>query len=113
MGDEQKTKKRSVKKNEMKIWSIITFLVFLNFTALPGVAAVFGWDLPQTNVVINEEENHSSSFVVYEKTIPKTLDVFDYLKFCEAENFTNQFVNFDEHSKSDPYLSIFSPPPEA
>lgn len=96
----------------MKIWSIITLFVFLNFTALPGVAAILGWDLPQTNVIVNEEENHTSSFVVYEKTIPKTLDVYDYLKFCTAEIFEKQFINFDEHNKSDPLISIFSPPPE-
>lgn len=69
----------------MKLWSIVTLLFFLNFTALPGIAAVFGWDLTRTNVIINEEEphSHSSAFTVYEKTLPKTLDVFDYLKFYE------------------------------
>jgi hypothetical protein len=43
----------------MKLWSIITLLFFLNFTALPSIAAVFGWDLTRTNVIINEEEPHS------------------------------------------------------
>lgn len=67
----------------MKLWSIITLMVFLNFTALPSIAAVFDWDLLQTNVIVNEEEPHSSSspFVIYEKTLPKPLDVFDYLSF--------------------------------
>uniref|UniRef100_A0AAU6WRL5 Uncharacterized protein n=1 Tax=Chryseobacterium endophyticum TaxID=1854762 RepID=A0AAU6WRL5_9FLAO len=56
----------------MKLWSIITLVFFLNFTALPGMAAVFGWDLTRTNVVISEEEPHShpSSFIVYEKHFP-------------------------------------------
>lgn len=97
----------------MKIWSIITLFVFLNFTALPGIAAIIGWDLPQTNVMINEEENHSSSFVVYEKTIPRTLNVHDFLKFCESEFHEKPYVGINESTHCSPYLTIFSPPPEA
>ena len=61
-------------------------MVFLNFTALPGIAAVFGWELPRTNVVINEEEQHSTNtIVIYEKTIPKTLNIHDFIKFFESD----------------------------
>lgn len=99
----------------MKLWSIITLVLFLNFTALPGMAAVFGWDLSRTNVVINEEEPHSHpvSFIVYEKTLPKTLSVFDYLKFFEPSSQEKSFVLIDDSFHLSPLLTIFSPPPEA
>ncbi|WP_294200540.1 hypothetical protein [uncultured Chryseobacterium sp.] len=99
----------------MKLWSIITLVFFLNFTALPGMAAVFGWDLTRTNVVISEEEPHShpSSFIVYEKTLPKPLDVFDYLKFFEHSSEVKSFVLIDDSFHLSPLLTLFSPPPEA
>lgn len=99
----------------MKLWSIITLLFFLNFTALPGIASVFGWDLQGTNVVISEEEPHShpSSFIVYEKTLPKPLDVFDYLQFFETSLEAQSFVPVDDSFHLSPLLTIFSPPPEA
>ncbi|KIC64975.1 hypothetical protein [Chryseobacterium taiwanense] len=99
----------------MKLWSIITLMVFLNFTALPSIAAVFDWDLLQTNVIVNEEEPHSSpsSFIVYEKTLPKPLDVFDYLRFFEPDLTGKSFVLIDDDFHLSPLLTIFSPPPEA
>jgi hypothetical protein len=99
----------------MKIWSIITLLFFLNFTALPSIAAVFGWDLSRTNIVINEEEPHSNStsFTVYEKTLPKTLNVYDFLKFFEPSIEGKSFVLIDDSFHLSPLLTIFSPPPEA
>ena len=98
----------------MKFWSIITLMVFLNFTALPSIAAVAGWDLLQTNVIVNEEEphSHSSSFVVYEKALPKALDVYDYLKFFEPDLEGRSFVLIDDSFHLSPFITIFSPPPE-
>lgn len=98
----------------MKFWSIITALVFLNFTALPGIAALADWELPQTNVVISEEENHTSTtFVVYEKTIPKTLDIMDFLKISDAFPLSAHLIGTNENVHCSPFLTIFSPPPEA
>ncbi|MEN2436426.1 hypothetical protein AAH994_13500 [Weeksellaceae bacterium A-14] len=97
----------------MKFWSIATLMVFLNFTALPGIAAVFGWDLPQTNVVISEEEQHSSPITVFEKALPKTLNVHDFLKFFETASPQQTFVLKDDGAHLSPLLTIFSPPPEA
>ena len=97
----------------MKFWSIITLTIFLNFTALPGIAAVFGWELPRTNVIMNEEETHAKTFVLYEKTIPKTLNIHDFLKFHEAVPQQNIAVNWEVNIYFSPFLSIFSPPPEA
>ncbi|WP_419869078.1 hypothetical protein [Chryseobacterium sp. CT-SW4] len=98
----------------MKFWSIITLVVFLNFTALPSIAAILGWDILQTNIIINEEEPHShtSSLAVYEKTLPKTLDVYDYLKFFEPDLEGRSFVLVDDSFHLSPFLTIFSPPPE-
>ena len=40
----------------MKYLSIIVLAFFINFTALPGLAAFFDWDLPTLNTNITEEE---------------------------------------------------------
>jgi len=98
----------------MKYLSIITLTIFLNFTALPGIAAMFGWELPRTNVVISEEEHsHSNTLVIYEKTIPKTMDIHDFLKFYEADTHNKIAVSWKSTLYFPPSLSIFSPPPEA
>ena len=97
----------------MKFWSILTLMVFLNFTALPSIAAVAGWELPQTNVVLSEEEQHSAPFTVFEKALPKTMSVHDFLKFFETASPQQAFVLTDDHAHLSPLLTIFSPPPEA
>lgn len=100
----------------MKFWSIITLMIVLNFTALPSIAAVADWDIMTTNVIVNEEETHShysSLFSVYEKTLPKTLDVYDYLKFFEPDIEGRFFALINDDFHLSPLLSIFSPPPEA
>jgi hypothetical protein len=96
----------------MKFYSILTLFVFINFTALPSIAVLFGFELPSTNVIIQEEENHSSSFTMFEKSIPKTLDINDFLKFVETK--TSNTISISNSSNLlDPHLTIFSPPPEA
>ncbi|CAD7804135.1 hypothetical protein CHRY9390_01180 [Chryseobacterium aquaeductus] len=100
----------------MKFWSVITLMIVLNFTALPSIAAMADWDIMRTNVIVNEEETHShysSLFSVYEKTLPKTLDVYDYLKFFEPDIEGRSFTMVDDSFHLSPFLSIFSPPPEA
>lgn len=99
----------------MKYLSILILGIFLNFTALPSLAALFGWELPRTNVVISEEEHsHSNNtIVIYEKTIPKTMDIHDFLKFCEADTHNKIAVSWESTLYFPPSLSIFSPPPEA
>lgn len=99
----------------MKLWSTLTLLVFLNFMALPSIATILNWDLPQTNVVLSEEEKHSSSgtFVVNEKALPKVLNVHDFLKFFETNLQGEKFSISNDNFHCSPYLSIFSPPPEA
>ena len=97
----------------MKFFSIITLMVFLNFTALPGIAALMGWELPKTNVIINEEEQHANNtIVIYEKTIPKTLDIHEFIKFFELDHHNVINVNWETIPYIPPHLSIFSPPPE-
>ena len=97
-----------------KFWNILVLAIFVNFIALPSIASVIGFDLPQTNVIISEEETHSSfSFIVYEKAIPKTLNVHDFIKFFETDSKNNLFNLKDDNVHLSPYLSIFSPPPEA
>lgn len=97
----------------MKIWSIITLTVFLNFMALPSIAVAFGWDLPAANVIISEEETQHSPAQISEKTIPDTLNVHDFLKFFERDSSGPSFLCADDSVHLSPFLTIFSPPPEA
>ena len=97
----------------MKLWSIITLTVFLNFMALPSIATFFDWDLPATNMVISEEETQHSPLVINEKTIPGTLNVHDFLKFFETDRSNRYFICADDSVHLSPFLTIFSPPPEA
>ena len=98
----------------MKFWTIITLMFFINFLALPSIAKLAGWDIAQTNVIISEEENHSpSSFTIYEKALPKVLNVHDFLKFFESNLQGQQFKLTNDDFHSGPLLTIFSPPPEA
>ena len=97
----------------MKIWSIITLTVFLNFMALPSIAVALGWDLPATNVVISEEESQHSPLVINEKTVPDTLNVHDFIKFFQADLNSQSFLCADDSVHLSPFLTIFSPPPEA
>ena len=96
----------------MKFWSVFVLTIFLNFTVLPSIAAIFSWDLKGTNTVLNEEEPHSNSVALYEKTIPKILDVFDYLKFSEPSKKGQKHLIMDDDFHLSPLLTIFSPPPE-
>ena len=103
-----------VKNNlRMKFWSIITLAVFLNFMALPSLATLFNWDLPATNVVISEEETQHAPLVINEKSLPKTLNVHDFLKFFGNDLHRRSFVLIDDSVHLSPFLTIFSPPPDA
>lgn len=97
----------------MKFWSIITLTVFLNFMALPSMATIFDWDLPTTNVVLSEEETQHAPLVINEKTVPKTLNVHDFIKFFESNLLVKSFIPADDSIHLSPFLSIFSPPPNA
>lgn len=99
----------------MRFWSIITLLFVINFTALPSIAAVCGWKFQTTNIIVNEEETHSyySSLSVYEKTLPKTLNVHDFLRFFEGNLERITYIPIDDSDHRSPLLTIFSPPPEA
>ncbi len=97
----------------MKFLSIITLFLFINFTALPGVAELIGWDLGKTNVIMSEEETHSTVFQIHEKTIPKTLNVHDFIKFFETDTHNREFIANNDKDFISPHFSIISPPPEA
>lgn len=97
----------------MKFWSIITLAVFLNFMALPSIATIFEWDFPTTNVVISEEETQHAPLVINEKNLPQTLNVHDFLKFFGNDLHRGSFDLIDDSVHLSPYLTIFSPPPNA
>ena len=99
----------------MKFWSILTLVIFFNFTALPSIAVLVGWKLPSSNIILNEEEPHShyAPFSVNEKALPKTLNVYDYLKFYDADLEGVLHFPTDDSNHLPPSLIIFSPPPNA
>lgn len=97
----------------MRALSILVLLFFLNFTALPSIAELLDWEIPTTNVVIQEEESHGFSFSIYEKNIPTTLNVHDFIQFFEHPIDTNTHFQTKDAIYRDPHLAIFSPPPEA
>lgn len=96
-----------------KFWNIMVMLVFVNFFTLPSIAVVFGFDLPTAINVVAEEESHTTSATVFEKIIPKTISIYDFLDFTHAQSRLLSIVAHDEQIHLSPYLSIFSPPPEA
>ncbi len=97
----------------MKFWSIITLAVFINFMALPSIATLANWDLPSTNVIISEEETQHSPLVINEKTVPRTLNVHDFLKFFKSDLLGKSFIIADDTIHLTPFITIFSPPPNA
>lgn len=95
----------------MKYLSILVLAFFMNFTVLPGVAAVFGWDLPTSIITLAEEEVKTSSSSFNEKVTPNPMCIHDFVKFFES-NFGNQsFDLIDDGAQISPYIPIFSPPP--
>lgn len=96
-----------------QFWNILVLAIFVNFLAAPTIALVFDVDLPQTNIVLTEEESHSFSVAVSEKTLPETLNVHDFLKFFETDSRKKAIFDGDDHFIKSPFHSVISPPPEA
>ncbi len=96
----------------MRIWSLITLAIFLNFMALPSMAATFGWDIPVSAIIVSEEESQHGPLVLHEKTIPSTLNIHDFLKDFGTDLLRKSFLLADDSIHLSPFLSIFSPPPE-
>ena len=88
-------------------------LIFFNFLALPSVAAVFGFEIPQTNVTVSEEETHTAASALFEKVLPRTLSIYDFLNFTDISAGNDNVLYGAEDIHLSPFLSIFSPPPEA
>ncbi|WP_312321609.1 hypothetical protein [Soonwooa sp.] len=95
----------------MKYLSILVLAIFMNFTTLPSMAAVFGWDLPTINVSIAEEEVKTSSSSFNEKVTPNPLSIHDFIKFFESDLGKKSFTLIDDNTSISPYIPIFSPPP--
>ncbi len=96
----------------MKYLSIIVLVIFVNFTALPGLAEVFDWDLPTLNTNVTEEEVKNNLANFNEKLPPKPYNLGDILNVIDFHNKIS-FIIKDDSIHLSPYISIFSPPPEA
>ncbi|MGX9985147.1 hypothetical protein [Chryseobacterium sp. POL2] len=95
----------------MKYLSILVLAIFMNFTALPSMAAIFGWDLPTTNVSIAEEEVKTGSSSFNEKVTSNPLSIHDFVKFFESDLQNKSFDLINDGASISPYIPIFSPPP--
>jgi hypothetical protein len=96
----------------MKYLSIFILAIFINFTALPSLAAVFDWDLPTLNTNINEEEVKNNFANFNEKLPPKPFDFKEFINYSESSKTKNLFIIKNDSIHLSPYISIFSPPPE-
>lgn len=97
----------------MKYLSIFILAIFINFTALPGIAVIFDLDLPALNTNITEEEVKNNFTSFNEKIPPKIFKIKDVLGKIILNKNNILFVLTDDSIHLSPYISIFSPPPEA
>ena len=96
----------------MKLGSLLSLLVFLNFMALPTIATLCNWDLPIANVMLSEEETSHAPLVINEKSLPKILNVHDFLKFSTFKENRTSHSLADNSINLSIFLTIFSPPPD-
>ena len=94
----------------MKYISIIVLAIFVNFTALPSIAAMFDWEIPTAIVTIAEEEVQTGSSF-NEKVTQHPLNIHDFIKFFELDLTNENFNIVDVAGHISPYIPIFSPPP--
>ena len=80
--------------------------------ALPSIASLCKWDLPTTNVVLSEEETSHAPLVINEKSLPKVLNVHDFLKFSDFNKDLTSYSLTDNSINLSIFLTIFSPPPQ-
>lgn len=97
----------------MKYLSIFILAIFINFTALPSLAVIFDWDLPTLNNNINEEEVKNNLANFNEKLPPKPYNLAEILNLLDFNHNKIFFIIKDDSIHLSPYISIFSPPPEA
>lgn len=97
----------------MRFLSIFILAIFINFTALPGIAVIFDWEIPALNTNINEEEVKNNLANFNEKIPPKPYHFNDFFTSLKPFKTKNTFIHRNDSIHLSPYISIFSPPPEA
>lgn len=96
----------------MKYLSILTLVVFINFTALPSLAVIFDWEIPTLNTDISEEEVCNNLVNFNEKLPPRPYHLEYILQEIELALRNPQYTDRGTSIHLNPYISIFSPPPE-
>ena len=71
---------------------MFTLAIFVNFTVLPGLAAMFDWDISTLNNNISEEEVKNNIANFNEKYPPKPYKSSDYIQ--QRYSFRNKNVSF-------------------
>lgn len=96
-----------------KFWNILVLTIFVNFTVLPSIVILGGGKLPQTNIIVSEEEPHTSTpFIVYEKTTPTILNINGFSIFKKIIIVKSRYDSSDYSAHLSPLIAVFSPPPE-
>ncbi len=96
----------------MRFLSILILAVFINFTALPGIAVIFDWEIPALTSNITEEEVKNNLASFNEKIPPQPFNFNDFFTGLKAFKTKNTFIHKNDSIHLSPYISIFSPPPE-
>lgn len=95
----------------MKNLRLIVLLIFLNFTALPSIASIFDFDIPTPTIVFEEEEENHSTYC-YEKRIPQSFNINDFINNSMLYGPQQNLYNYRNKIHINPYIQRFLPPPE-
>lgn len=76
------------------------------------MARIFDINIPQTNIVLSEEESSAKFFFISEKNIPRAFSIRDFLSFLEEIIENKNFDLLDDRNTPSPYYSAIYPPPE-
>jgi len=87
--------------------------IFVNFIVLPSLSVIFEWNLTTLSNDIIEEEVKTNTANFNEKFPPKPYKSSDYILVKQSiEDKKNKFEQRDISIHLNPFISIFSPPPE-
>ncbi|GGP03132.1 hypothetical protein GCM10010992_10310 [Cloacibacterium rupense] len=80
---------------------------------MPSIAVLFDWEISTLNNTISEEEVKNNVANFNEKIPPKPYKISDYLlQKIHVKTEKNTFNQMNASVRINPFISIFSPPPE-
>lgn len=98
----------------MKYLSVFFLVIYMSITVFPSVGKVFDLDVPEIATSTGDEKESEEASFNFTDFIPS-----ESLLFLQNNNrkfISQKAISFEETDDSihlSPYLTIFSPPPEA